>query len=346
MYIPILKDRLFENKFMKDHKNLLVDNVKPLVEIITDKIGGKVYTNLEIINFFDRVLLDQYFYDIFTFDEDVYKPFDPNLVAFASDQRLITPKDYYDYLDILLECNHSEKAIPVLSFKAGRDFSIFGKNSLKTLFTKLFTECNQVAIRLSSNYFEEYIEDIIPFLRKNDYLMYDINQTPIESMHFDIEDLTEIKGDFKRVILHSPRDRKTKNGLYKDCSYTDLIDNAIRNDYKILGFDGFGDYAGLKDILPTGGGNGQGAALGLFFINNRNKFLSIMNSNTKIGTLGHKHVIDEAFGNYYNELNPTDDCPAMEYIKVTMKDKGKPGVWGQWKYITILRYISQIKKSL
>ena len=97
--------------------------------------------------------------------------------------------------------------------------------------------------------------------------------------------------------------------------------------------------------MPSGGGNGQGSALGLFYLGSKNEFFSIVNSNTLLGASGHKYVIEELFDIYRTFLDIDNDCPMYEYIHNNLISKGKSGAWGQWKYITLLRYISQIKKS-
>jgi len=70
-----------------------------------------------------------------------------------------------------------------------------------------------------------------------------------------------------------------------------------------------------------------------------------MNDDITQGASGHAYVINEAVNKYISILNPNNDCPAFKYIDTILITRGKAGSWGQWKYITILRYISQIKKS-
>ena len=41
MYIPVLKNRLFENKFIREHQLFFDDNIVPLIEILNLKIGRK-----------------------------------------------------------------------------------------------------------------------------------------------------------------------------------------------------------------------------------------------------------------------------------------------------------------
>jgi len=203
----------------------------------------------------------------------------------------------------------------------------------------------EIAVRISADLFDTYINTIDSVLREEDYLFYDINEENIGPRFFDLLTIQNIKKSYDKIVIHSPRSSKLNNGCYCDGQYTDLIDNELRTSYSSNGFTGFSDYAGLKNVLPTSGGNGQGAALGLFYVNEENAFFSIMNDDTAQGASGHGYVIDEAFTKYQAVLNPSNDCPAYDYIDDTLRSRGKTGAWGQWKYITILRYISQIKKS-
>lgn len=45
-------------------------------------------------------------------------------------------------------------------------------------------------------------------------------------------------------------------------------------------------------MLPSGGENGKVTALGLFYVDNQNKFFLIVNSNKEEGTKGHYYVIN------------------------------------------------------
>ena len=49
MYIPIMKNRLYENKLCRDYKNLFCDEIVPMMEIIVLKIGRTPKSIFEVI---------------------------------------------------------------------------------------------------------------------------------------------------------------------------------------------------------------------------------------------------------------------------------------------------------
>ena len=341
MYVPILKNRLYENKFLRDNSYLFDKNVSPLIEVLELKIGRTKKTIPEIIQEYDKTLNSMYFLDFFTFTHGEYSRVDLNQVEFSIK---IQSEKNYKYDDLLMECTGSNYCIPVISIKEARVFML-DQNRIKKTILDLQKHKDIIAVRISASLFDTYINTIDSVLRDQDYFFYDINEENIEPRYFDLITIRNLNKKYRKLVIHSPRPSKLNNGSYSDGYYTDLIDNELRNTYKLNGFTGFSDYAGLKNVLPTSGGNGQGAALGLFYVNEKNAFFSIMNQDTTKGARGYAYVIREAFAKHKIILNPSNDCPAFDYIDNVLRSRGKSGAWGQWKYITILRYISQIKMS-
>lgn len=339
MYIPVLKNRLFENKLLREQCTYFDDTIMPLIEVLNQKIGRTTMQVDELLSVYDSHINSPYFIDFFTFDEGEYTNFDLNQVPFYIAHRNDTINDYRNLLALVCNTKHG---IPVISIKKGREF-LLNRASIKSLIRDLQSLTSKIAVRIQSLLLQSYFFEIDTSLRENDLLIYDINEESIQSKVFDRKQLSNRAGSYKVVLLHSPRSSKLNNGSYLDGDYSGLIDNSIKNDYKNLGFDGFADYAGLKNVLPTDGGNGKGAALGLFYDNTNNQFFSIMNPDIDQGTRGHLYVLDQAFKIYKNKLDPLDNCPAFKYMYSNLYSQGKPGQWGQWKYITVLRYISQIK---
>jgi hypothetical protein len=347
MYIPVLKGRMYENKFLSKHNDLLSEEIMPLIEIIQNKMGYTYCRDIsDFVGYYDSIIGKPYFLDLFTFDPDMYKGHDRDQIIFAYQQRATRPEHYIEYLNNIVEITNSDYAIPVISFSSGRDFKVLSPVDFKKFFEKINSTTNRCAYRVHYKYLNEYIDEIEKYIRPNDFFMLDINESVIEPFIFDIETILELESECKKIVIHSPRPRDIKNGLYPDGNFTKLIDNSIRVEYKDYGFDGFGDYAGLKDTLPSKGSNGMGAALGMFYVNDNNQFFTIMNSNTELGARGHEYVINQAFRKHYSLLDPFKNCPAMNFINQKFIKRNKNGNFGQWKYITILRYVSQIKNSL
>jgi len=342
MYIPVFKNRLFENKFIREQQVYFGDNIVPLIEILSLKIGRTKMSVDEMLSIYDDCFSSNYLIDYFTFDDGEYSKFDPNQVPFYFEHRNDKIKDYYDLLELVCQTKHG---VPVISIKKGRDYLLNG-SAIKMLIQNLQIKSPKIAIRIQSRLLQTFFKDIDPLLRDDDLLIYDINEDSIQSKFFDRKTISSKTNYYKVIVLNSPRSSKINNGSYHDGDYTGLIDNKIKVEYITLGFDGFGDYAGLKNVLPTDGSNGKGAALGLFYDNSVNQFFSIMNENSDLGTRGHLYVLEQAFEVHKQRLNPNNDCPAYNFMYDNLYCKNSPGQWGQWKYITILRYISQVKSSL
>ena len=340
MYIPVLKNRLYENKFLRENKYLFDSkNILPLIEIIELKIGRSECGLDDLISYYDENLKSTYFIDFFASTYGEYRNADYNKVQFSLDIRDESKYKYQDLLDITRK---SEYSIPVISIKKAREF-ILDKNEITRFVNNTQAHKKSIALRISAELYDQYADLVNELLRNNDYLIYDINEESIESRFFDLHKMSSFKSNYKKIILHSPRPSNLNNGSYIDGDFTGLIDNSLKNDYSDYEFDGFADYAGLKNVLPSAGGNGQGAALGLFYVEDKNEFFSIKNADSSKGAKGHKYVINQAFGIYKSRLNVNGDCPAFDYIDQTLRSRNKSGSFGQWKYITILRYISQIK---
>jgi len=342
MYVPVLKNRLYETKFLRENNELFDSDLMPLIEVISLQVGKKKYSIVELIAIYDDTFKSPFFIDFFTFDNDEFQEKDPKQIQFALD---IRDEKKYKYLDdLLVQVTKSKHGIPVISIKKIRSF-LMDKSVLKKFVAKLQNLCESIAVRIESNLFDDFFETIHPFLRKKDFLFYDINEEPILSKYYDIKKIKNVEREYKLIILYSSRPSKIKNGDYPDGQYTELIDNSLRNEFMNFGFDGFSDYSGLKNVLPTNGGNGTGAALGLFYSDDKNMFFSIKNRDIFQGARGYNYVLYQALKIFENELNPGHSCPCFEYMQKELVEKNKFGVWGLWKYITLLRYISQIKKS-
>jgi len=341
VYVVVLKNRMYENKFIREQHALFDHRLTPLIEVLSTKIGRKDHDLVDWLDHYDRAIDSMFFVDFFTFDDAEYKKFDPKQVPFYLEHRSDTIRDYTSMLSLVSQTDHG---IPVLSLKRARSF-LLHKHTLVNAISVLQKKTSKLAIRIEAPLFESYFRDIDMIMRNEDILIYDINEEAIESKYFDLEIIGSRKTRYPIIVLHSPRSATIKNGLYPDGTHTDLIDNTLRETYQDYGFSGFADYAGLKNVLPTDGGNGKGAALGLFFDHVENSFFSIVNTDITQGVKGHEYVIKRAFEDFRDLLDPNHHCPAFTYMSDHLLSQGKTGSWGQWKYITILRYLSQIKTA-
>lgn len=366
MYIPIMKVRQEEMRVSKKLNKCFSENIIPLYEVLKDEYeyqyevdeNGKFIMTLEPgkkrktkikkdVTEDDIVTLEKLsrninnkiaFIDFFRFDAGKYggDKVDINKVELA--YRL--SRNQEEYIKRLNEISNYDNLIPVVSIK---EKFIFSNTKLVEIIEELKNNNHSIAIRIEDSFFENSSKVISKILGEDDYLLYDIGEQNIDSKIVELMDLEDIEIKAKKIILNSPRKLKLNNKQYENNSITALIDNSVVNEYLNYGFDGFGDYGGLKDQLPTvGGSNGKGAALALVYDWNSNSFNSFCNSDTRLGVKGYGQVIADILDNKAN-LNPSNDCPFYAEVE-NMSVKNTNGNWAKWNNLTLTRYIYQVYK--
>lgn len=200
----------------------------------------------------------------------------------------------------------------------------------------------QMALRITEEWINTYRDIICDFLREDDFLLFDIEEQNPESKFMEIEELNDFGAKCKIVLLNSPRKASVKNGEYPEHDKTDLINNCARITANDNGLTGYGDYCGLRDMMPLNNkSNGTGAALALLYNYTENVFYSYCNHDTSLGIQGYLDIItlimeDEEI------LNRDGDCPGYKKIK-QIPDTGN---WKTWHHINAVRYIHQTSKYL
>jgi len=337
MYVWVLKNRMYETKLLKEESKIFTNDFCPLIEVINLKIGRTEKTVDEVLEFYDNNIMSNYFIDFFQFGKNEYVKYDYSSVTFSENI------ESYNYLDdLLLKVTTTKRGIPVISIKKAREW-ILNDSTISKIIIKLQEHNNKIAVRIEALLFVDFFPILNKTLRPEDYLFYDINEGNIIANVLDIDDIKATDFKYQMLVLHSPRKKMINNGEYEICGFTKLIDNNLSKNYKNYGFTGVADYAGLKNNLPSSGGSGFGAALGMFYVGSKNKFFTIMNPDTKRGGRGYDLVLPEFFQKEHL-LNPDNNCLAFEFMKKTLLDRAKNGTFAQWNYITILRYLSEMKK--
>ncbi|WP_342476868.1 hypothetical protein NYE24_24300 [Paenibacillus sp. FSL H7-0350] len=275
------------------------------------------------------------FIDFFRFNDNEYD----NKVFKGMELSFKLSRDYAYYKHRIYGIAEYENLIPVISIKNGFKVSA---HELEKMINDLREGNSSIAIRITDNYLEDYAELFEESLTRSDYLMLDIRSQHVDSKFIELEEFQELETDAVKILLNSPRLRSHKNGEYENLLFTSKIDNKVAIIYKDYGFQGFGDFGGLKDDLPVdSGGNGKGAALGLTFVKEENAFYSVVNHDTNMGVGGYKYVRSEILKRL-DILDKEDNCVAIKRIKDM---QGKYGNWATWNNLTLTRYIHQQAKS-
>lgn len=364
IYVPILKTRREEINVSEELNNCFSDNIIPLFEVLNDRYktqykidpetqdyirvqkGNRRIRLKEIPTDADIITLDfiyglmhnkKAFIDYFRFTIEKYgKNIDINKTELA--WRL--SRDSSIYKSRMREVSKYKNLIPTISVKSGL---FFGKNELENFLIELKGENESIGLRITEEFLEDYNVIIKNTLRDTDYLLLDIGEQNPSSKIMELEEVMELDSSAVKILLNSPRKAKVNNGEYEESGLTALIDNSAKEEFSEFGFDGFGDYCGLKDTLPriNEGSNGTGAALTLLYSYKENAFYSFLNPDTSKGMSGYYEIIPVILSKK-KVLDPLNNCPAIQKIEKLKKS----GNWSTWHNINITRYIHQMYSNI
>ncbi len=362
IYIPMMKTRDEELRVLKSMKEHYSDKIIPLIEVICEKYQVRYMmdengefirekhktqyrkvkctpTEQDIItlqNLNEIVENHKMFIDYFRFSLDKYGK---NIKFESAELAFNLSNNYQLYKQKVLSVARYKNMIPVISVKP--DFDI-PKTELKNFVSQLQKITEQMALRITEEWIEAYKDIISEQLRQDDFLLFDIEEQNPESKFMEIEELNDLNAKCKIVLLNSPRKASIRNGEYPEYDTTDLINNCARNTADDNGLAGYGDYCGLRDVMPLNNkSNGTGAALALLYDFTENVFYSYCNHDTSLGTRGYLDIIPLIIGDEAI-LNSDGDCPG--YMKI--KEIKNTGSWNTWHHINAIRYIHQVSKYL
>ncbi|BDS16170.1 hypothetical protein JUM001_04040 [Clostridium perfringens] len=350
MYVPIMKTRQEELRVSKKINHCFSDEIIPLFEVVKEiygengkikKIKGKItkedIITLDYIN--NTIKKSKAFIDYFRFDSEKYGGNKIDISKIELAYKLSRSES--EYIEKLNSISSYDNLIPVISIK---EKFTFNKSKLIEIINMLQDKSTSIAIRIEDSLFESLKDVIEKHLRESDFLLYDINEQNIESKVIELLELNECDVKSKKILLNSPRKLNINNKQYENGIATELIDNSVATSYEEYNFDGFGDFGGLKDQLPTSGGNGKGAALALIYNKEENLFYSFCNSDTSLGTRGYVQVISDILDLEYM-FNPQQNCPFYQEVN-KMFEKDSTGNFGKWNNLTLTRYIHQTYISI
>lgn len=357
MYIPIMKNRSEELKATKTCAHLFSKDIVPMFEIIHDdfiprylkdeitdefvyevKPGKKRRSKIRLEDQSEDIITLQRinecvegqvaFIDFFRFFENEYgnKKFKNIELSFKMS------RDFSYYRSRVLEILEFDNFIPVISIKSGLEISHY---DLLALINSLKIDDKPIALRITDDCIEEYEEFIEEHLHSNDYIMLDIREKNFVSKTIEVTEFRDMNFVGTKILLNSPRKRKTKNSEFENLSFTSIIDNSVSTQFKNYSLHGFGDFGGLKDDLPTEGGNGTGAALCLLYFKENNEFFCIVNKDTSLGAKGYVYVKMEV-NKRRSFIDPNKNCLGMKKI-----DSFPKGSFKDWNNANLVRYIHQ-----
>src|SRR6056297_1296646 len=296
LYVPILKNRTEEMRFLRDYNSFFSDQIIPLVEVISEiykpnylideKTGNCVYeikqgnvkhTKVKLPDIEENIITlphlisivggKKIFVDFFRFIDEEY---DIQIDFSKIDLAVRNSRFFKIYKKHVLELCGYSNVIPIISIKNGLEMN---ESALETMVSGIKLLDRQVGIRITSGLFEKYSNVLKRILSSDDYILFDIREENMDSQFMELEDFQEFKTYAKKVLLNSPRKCEYRNTAYEESGLTSLINNNVAKSYSEYGFTGYGDFAGLKDTLPRKmEGSKFGAALSLLYDYKINKF--------------------------------------------------------------------------
>lgn len=359
MFIPILKFRSSEMRAAKAVVDMLSYDIVPLFEVFKDtyktryevdaltgefktkmssngrKMRIKAQPNdddintLDLIN--DSINGKKAFVDFLRVNENKYKNFDINEVSLG-----INLRNFDYYRERVIQITNYSNFIPVISIQNAFENNL---QQMQALYDELYRLTENIAVRITADCYEQYIS-LLKNLKESDYILFDIEETDVRGLKYDIKDFIDHSFKAKLIILNSSRPRDYYNKDFEVEGKTNLIKTDVIKSFKELGFVGFGDYCGCRDVLPSAGVAIKGAALSLLYNFSDNAFWVNTNKDTSLGALGFRDIKPRVMAQKHY-LDPDDSC--LAYKKLSSVDIGS---YATWIEICIIRYINQLYNNL
>lgn len=369
MYVVAMKNRPNELSAMKllQDNNLLLPNVIPLIEVIKEKYecdklmdpdtgkpvrreqrckNGKIrncgvdnpdtrhdVTLRKITECFPGrdVLVDYFRCDLKKYH---YDPVKIELI-------LKLNNDLDLYCEKVLKILDYPHLIPVITVKRGMDYVLSPEGVIK-LADELRQRNPDQRIALRIDDMEGYEDAATEVLRADDLLIFDFNEQPIKSKPIECKRLKGLNLPAHLVALCSPRQRGLSGKDFQDCipgEVTKLIDNSHLDIFYQYGFDGIGDYGGLRDNLPDKGIN-KGRALAVMYDGRVNGFRIYIKDDYELGPKGYWEVVDRLIGD--PAFDQDGSCLAFVAIMDKYRKRDKDYTFAEWIKYTLIRYIQQL----
>lgn len=234
--------------------------------------------------------------------------------------------------------------IPVIAVKQSMD-DVLSPEQVVSLANDLRRDNPSQRIALRFDDIDGYENVAKQVLHEEDCLIYDFNEQPIRSKPVECRRLKNLNLPAQTVALCSPRRRELTGKDFKDCKdgeVTNLIDNAHLDVYRNYGFDGVGDYGGLRDNLPDRGAN-KGRALAIMYDGKVNGFKIYVKDDYDLGPNGFWDVVEHMLAD--TELAQDDTCLALAAITDKYRRHEKGYAFAEWIKYTFVRYIQQLAMS-
>ncbi len=336
MYIPILKNRMYEVKLLKEFSHLFNDATTPLLELIhlKPKKGVEDPFKHRLLEY-QSIIEKEFFVEFYQYNDKKHKNADHSKINISYDIYQNDNEENY-IINLYRKLKEINLAIPVVTvsnINLHRDYARiikFVKKHFKT-----------VVLRFKLNALNDTIKECLNMLRENDTVFVDIDEESVLSTKRKIKKINLSDYKFKKILTYSAR---KKSQTYSELStgQTKIIDEEPILCYKKLGFDGIANYLGIKDDLPAKGGNTSGENPTAILFDYKANAYKIEQSEDLKGAEGFKSIM-KTLMKKDGWTNDNNDCDCYKEMLIREKnDKYK--TFGTFKFFTIIRYLSQMKR--
>lgn len=247
----------------------------------------------------------------------------------------------------LLSLSRISNLIPVISYNPAVPYLA---NTIVNDATLLRKTYKHLAFRVFDRNFNSLINEIDTTITNGDILVFDIDDAPHGSpaLRPKYQRISQVKQkrNCQTVIIRSAIPSNIHNTDLIDDTPITSADNSLLTSYFAYHFDAFGDFAGLKNDLPSTGGT---ISPGLIFYS--------WHSNSFVGYKGRAKNLNEfqthigptlIKSTYWKNYSQThhQSCPGCKKIQEIASKIIDSGNQATWKGITLAHYLYTMEELL
>ena len=341
MYVPVMKNRTVEVSVLRQLSMMGVfDNtVIPMIELVQERTRSNMKNSFltELADILENaphmsVLVDFYKSSKLRNTSDAIREYITRIIR--------QPDFCYEELVVLEQ--FSDQVIPVISYMS-EDISITRILADKDYFQKKF---QRVAFRLKPQEFDSIFEQLLPHIRQEDFVIFDIDTASCTSPVF--KPIYKTISDHKKKIgytsiaIKAHRPENLANNKMIDKEPIAEIDNALKDLYStsyMSRFNGFGDYATISAALPTTGG--AISPVGIYYSQENNFFVAFKGRKPLLSEFPEYIAPSIVASEYWEEFDQEhhEKCPGCYEISQILSGEKSGKNQAQWKMIAMLHYI-------
>lgn len=340
-YVPILRYRTAEAGALKNIT--ITKKTMPLLELIQEiPLRSKKAT-------FNEAYMEELSNYSFPFMIDIPLYLNVNYSTKPKTKTFLTqfktnPSLKVDYYKML---SSNSNIIPVLSYADNPRKCI--TNNFKSDIKNLRSYFKRVAFRFFySKDFITIMKDIESIILPNDILLFDIGKTKLDNPKI----MTMISSIVSSTIFSTCTTVLIRSAINNDVIFKDMIqdnivanaDNSLLYSYSLLGFDAFGDYAGIRRDTSISDGGSSKASVGFLYYswqcNGYIGFKGIQPTYSEFISTIKPTTMQSRYWRYYKSLHHKTCTGCLNISNTNSK-------WAtDWKRYSIEHYISTLEQYL